>query len=240
MAAAPITANRTQSGRMTSPIVAVYALLLTLTLALTSMAAVEMDVRMSQAQIEKLGRQYGQQAKKRLLAWQRLIDETGSDPEDIKLRKINKFFNQVRFISDIEHWGKKDYWATPVEFLISNGGDCEDFTIAKYYTLRQVGVPVEKLSLAYVKALELNQAHMVLTYYEKPSSTPLILDNLISRIKPANRRPDLLHVYSFNADNLWLTKKGRRSTLVGTSDQLKPWVKLKSRIQNLDKDINVQ
>ncbi|WP_243432118.1 transglutaminase-like cysteine peptidase [Aliamphritea spongicola] len=240
MTARPVAANKHQSGKMTSPVIAVYALLLTLTLALTSMAAVEMDVRMSQAQIEKLGRQYGEQAKKRLLAWQRLIDEIGTDPEDIKLRKVNKFFNQVRFIDDIKHWGKKDYWATPVEFLISNGGDCEDFTIAKYYTLRQVGVPVEKLSLAYVKALELNQAHMVLTYYEKPSSTPLILDNLISRIKPANRRPDLLHVYSFNADNLWLTKKGRRSTLVGTSDQLKPWVKLKSRIQNLDKDINVQ
>ena len=143
MTARSVAANQYQSGNLTSPVVAVCALLLALTLALSSMAAVEMDVRMSQAQIEKLGRQYGEQAKKRLQAWQRLIEEIGTDPEDIKLRKVNKFFNQVRFIDDIKHWGKKDYWATPVEFLISNGGDCEDFTIAKYYTLRQVGVPVE-------------------------------------------------------------------------------------------------
>ncbi|WP_315983103.1 hypothetical protein [Aliamphritea spongicola] len=63
MTARPVAANKHQSGKMTSPVIAVYALLLTLTLALTSMAAVEMDVRMSQAQIEKLGRQYGEQAK---------------------------------------------------------------------------------------------------------------------------------------------------------------------------------
>jgi predicted transglutaminase-like cysteine proteinase len=159
-------------------------------------------------------------------------------PEKEKLKQVNDFFNQVRFLDDIKHWGKKDYWATPVEFLISNGGDCEDFSIAKYYTLKEVGVDMDKLSISYVKALKLNQAHMVLTYYEKPSAMPVVLDNLIPEIKPASQRTDLLHVYSFNGDNLWLSKKGRRTTLVGTSDRLGPWVQLKSRLENNRVNVN--
>ncbi len=189
---------------------------------------------MSDAQIKKLGQKYGEMAERRLRSWQNLMKEIANADEAEKLDKVNRFFNQMEFVDDIIHWKQKDYWASPVEFLITNGGDCEDFSIAKYYTLRQAGVPIEKLSIAYVKALRLNQAHMVLTYYATPKATPMILDNLIPDIKPANRRPDLQHVYSFNGDNLWLSKKGRRSTLVGTSDQLKPWVQLQSRMVNQD------
>ena len=202
------------------------------------MADSALDVRMSSAEIKQLGDKYGEMAERRLKAWQQLMVEIADQSEDEKLFRVNRFFNQLQFVDDIIHWKKSDYWASPVEFLISNGGDCEDFSIAKYYTLRQVGVPIEKLSIAYVKALRLNQAHMVLTYYPSPSATPLILDNLIPEIKPASRRPDLAHVYSFNGDNLWLSKKGRRSTLVGTSDQLKPWVQLRSRMEN--QDINLK
>jgi predicted transglutaminase-like cysteine proteinase len=187
-------------------------------------------IRLSQAAINELGQTYGEPARRRLAAWQRLLEDLADADEATKLREVNRFFNQVRFLDDIIHWKKTDYWATPVEFLVSNGGDCEDFSIAKYYTLRELGVPIEKMSIAYVKALELNQAHMVLTYYPTPSDVPLVLDNLISDIKPASQRPDLLHVYSFNGDNLWLTKKGRRADLVGASDRLKPWVQLQSRI----------
>jgi len=213
-------------------------LLLLLTLTYSLIAAPAMDVTMSEAEIRKIGQRYGEMAERRLRAWQKLIIDIADLSEDEKLNQVNKFFNQVRFLDDIVHWKKTDYWASPVEFLVSNGGDCEDFSIAKYYTLRQVGVPMEKLSIAYVKALRLNQAHMVLTYYPTPKQIPLILDNLIGEIKPANRRQDLQHVYSFNGDNLWLTKKGRRSTLVGTSDQLKPWVQLQTRMEN--QDINLK
>ncbi|WP_371871902.1 transglutaminase-like cysteine peptidase [Pontibacterium sinense] len=190
------------------------------------------SVRLSKAYIEKLGREYGHRAKRRLRNWQRLLDNLQNDSEAEKIRKVNDFFNKVRFVNDINHWKKEDYWATPVEFLITNGGDCEDFSIAKYYTLREVGVPDSKMSIAYVKAIEYNQAHMVLTYYKTPDSMPVILDNLIPQIKPANQRPDLIHVYSFNGDNLWLTKKGRRAEIVGTSDRLEHWVKLRSRLEN--------
>ena len=50
----------------------------------------------------------------------------------------NDFFNALPWISDDEHWGKRDYWATPIEMLATNGGDCEDFSIGKYLTLTQL------------------------------------------------------------------------------------------------------
>lgn len=187
---------------------------------------------LSIAYIEKIGRQYGPEAKQRLLSWKRLIKNNEYAPEEMKLRRVNTFFNKLKFVDDIEHWQQEDYWATPVEFLISNGGDCEDFSIAKYYTLREMGVADEKLSIAYVKALDYNEAHMVLTYYKKPNSTPLVLDNLIAQIKPANERPDLHHVYSFNGNNLWLSKKGKRAKIIGTSDRLEHWVKLRERLSS--------
>jgi len=208
------------------------ALLLCVAASLVLLADSGGSVRLSQEQINQLGRTYGETARRRLTRWQQLMNGLADADEMTKLHEVNRFFNQVRFVSDAEHWHKEDYWATPVEFLVSNGGDCEDFSIAKYYTLRELGVPIEKMSIAYVKALELNQAHMVLTYYEAPDRVPLVLDNLTPAIMTADQRRDLQHVYSFNGDNLWLTKKGRRADLVGTSDQLKPWVQLQSRIEN--------
>ncbi|MGY8869438.1 MAG: transglutaminase-like cysteine peptidase [Pseudomonadales bacterium] len=215
-----------------------YACITLLCLTASMFALSDISIRLSNAYIQKLGDKYGPQAELRLQAWQSLIADIADMPEKEKLKQVNDFFNQVRFLDDIKHWGKKDYWATPVEFLISNGGDCEDFSIAKYYTLKEVGVDMDKLSISYVKALKLNQAHMVLTYYEKPSAMPVVLDNLIPEIKPASQRTDLLHVYSFNGDNLWLSKKGRRTTLVGTSDRLGPWVQLKSRLENNRVNVN--
>ncbi len=217
--------------RTRGPALVLLLLILALAASLTLLAADNTSIRLSEATINELGRTYGEPARRRLSAWQRLLTDLADADEQTKMREVNRFFNQIRFIDDIIHWKKTDYWATPVEFLVSNGGDCEDFSIAKYYTLRELGVPIEKMSIAYVKALELDQAHMVLTYYPEPDMVPLVLDNLIPDIKPASQRQDLLHVYSFNGDNLWLSKKGRRADLVGTSDQLKPWVQLQSRIE---------
>ncbi|WP_245578223.1 transglutaminase-like cysteine peptidase [Marinobacterium litorale] len=227
------TANSTRKQRYR---VLNLSVVLSLILALASIASD--GVRLSAEQIAEYGRLYGDQAQRRLTAWQKLMSDLADAPETEKLERVNAFFNQVRFLDDIDHWRQEDYWATPVEFLISNGGDCEDFSIAKYYTLNELGVDVSKMSLAYVKALELNQAHMVLTYYPSEDAVPLVLDNLIGEIKTADQRPDLLHVYTFNGDNLWLTKRGRRSQLVGSADRLKPWVQVQSRIDT--NNVNVQ
>ncbi|MDD3815589.1 MAG: transglutaminase-like cysteine peptidase [Desulfocapsaceae bacterium] len=166
--------------------------------------------------------------QQRIVDWHVLIKEQRDAPEMEKLKSVNDFFNRLEFVDDLDHWGKDDYWATPQEMLVSNGGDCEDFATAKYFTLRQLAIPDEKLRLVYVKSLELKQPHMVLSYYAEPTSDPLIMDNLVSAILFASQRTDLIPVYSFNAQGLWLTKK-ERSERLGGAERLSLWQALQSR-----------
>jgi len=174
--------------------------------------------------------EFGEEAHGRLETWQNLHDMASRAAVDRQLRLVNSFFNRVSFVSDIAHWGEEDYWATPVELLTTNGGDCEDFSIAKYLTLKSMGVPDEQLRIVYVKALELNQAHMVLAWYPEPDADPLILDNLINEIKPASQRPDLEPVYSFNGDGLWLNRSGGDSKRIGEARKLEHWQSLNDRL----------
>lgn len=186
--------------------------------------------RLDQELLDTVVQNYGGQAKQRLLDWQSLINDDQSSNDLERLQKVNDFFNRQEFISDLLLWKDKDYWATPVEFLAQNGGDCEDFSIAKYFTLKKLGVDENKLNLTYAKAVELNQAHMVVTYYGQPDDEPLILDNLIDEIKPASLRPDLLPVFSFNGIGLWLAKERGRGKLVGNSSRYKNWQDLLGRM----------
>lgn len=139
----------------------------------------------------------------RLLEWRDLLGSDLRMPEFEKLRMVNLYFNRrLRFSDDIRIWGQRDYRVTPVEALVKGAADCEDYALAKYFSLRQLGVPASKLRITYVKALRLNQAHMVLTYYPSPKAAPLVLDNLNNEIRPARERDDLLPVYAFNAEGV--------------------------------------
>ena len=166
--------------------------------------------------------------QKRLTDWYVLIRENRERPETERLTLVNDFFNQLEFVDDLTHWGKDDYWATPQEMLVSGGGDCEDFATAKYFTLRQLNIPNEKLRLIYVKSLSLNQPHMVLGYYPEPAANPLILDNLIKKILFSSERTDLLPVYSFNDRGVWVIKE-QDSEPVGGAERLSLWRELQAK-----------
>jgi predicted transglutaminase-like cysteine proteinase len=191
-------------------------------------------IRLEQKVLESAERKYGAIARKRLEDWQQLLDTGSAKAENDKLTAANSFFNRVPWISDPDHWKKADYWATPVEMLASNGGDCEDFAIAKYFTLVALGVPMEKLKITYVKTRDpnpINQSHMVLAYYAKVDSVPLVLDNLVPEIKSASARPDLTPVYSFNGDGLWLAKeRGSGKQVQGGSSNIAFWRELTARM----------
>ncbi len=198
------------------------------TLAFIALASLLTGVRghhdgLPQALMEAVREEYGRGAENRLRLWQELIHDNLDKSPGEKLRLVNEFFNSARFVDDRELWGVRDYWATPVEFLSLHAGDCEDFTIAKYFTLREMGVDSDKMRMTYVKAIELDQAHMVLAYYQTPSSDPLILDNLISSIRPASERQDLVPVYSFNGDNLWLSRTRNEQVKAGEPGQIGHW-----------------
>ena len=207
----------------------ILLLLLFFSVGLNQLIAKEL-IEIDKSTLVKVEKEYGAEAIKRLESWQDLVRLEKGTTEKEKLTKVNSFFNQYRFVDDIDHWGKKDYWATPIEFLASEGGDCEDFALAKYFTLKSLGIPEKKLYLTYVKAIQLNQAHMVLTYYSTPSAEPLVLDNLKDTIQLASKRTDLLPVYTFNGDGLWLAKQRGKGKFVGDSGRLKRWNDLKSRM----------
>jgi predicted transglutaminase-like cysteine proteinase len=183
--------------------------------------------------IQQVSAFYGERAGKRVLAWRNMLANTQSLSEQEKLRQVNDFFNQLYFVDDIELWGKKDYWATPLEFLGTSAGDCEDFSIAKYFSLRELGVDDKKLRLVYVKAIRLDQFHMVVAYYPTPSSEPVLLDNLDPEIKRASLRRDLLPIYSFNGSRLWLMKERGQGELAGNSSRLGLWNDLRNRVDTL-------
>jgi predicted transglutaminase-like cysteine proteinase len=123
------------------------------------------------------------------------------------LGPVNDFFNRVPSVEDRLVWGVEDYWATPSETLSVNGADCEDYAIAKYFTLKELGIPVARLRFVYARTWwSRDSAHLVLAYYPTPGAEPLILDNLQGGIEPASNRPDLTPVFTFNDEDLMMAQ----------------------------------
>ena len=101
---------------------------------------------------------------------------------------------------------------------------CEDFSIAKYVSLQMIGIDNQHLRMIYVRAKTGSLpavAHMVLGYYPQPTDEPLILDNLISSIRPASMRSDLSPVFSFNNDGLWVG--GATASAADPTTRLSRW-----------------
>jgi predicted transglutaminase-like cysteine proteinase len=183
----------------------------------------------SERLIQAYSQRFGPLAVERLQAWKRYARARGAAPgtERDLLDEVNRLLNRIAFVEDLAHWGEEDYWATPAESVASNGADCEDYTIAKYFLLKELGVPIARLRLTYVKSVKLNQAHMVLAYYARPDAEPLVLDNLEDRVRPASQRPDLIPVYSFNDEEVWVEMRGRS----GSPQQIRNWSALIERLE---------
>jgi predicted transglutaminase-like cysteine proteinase len=191
-------------------------------------------VRLSNQLLSLSEQRYGTPARERLLDWESLLNSNAFSTELEKLEKVNEFFNRIPQIDDIEHWQRQNYWATPTELLASGGGDCEDFALAKYFTLRHLGVADEKLQITYVKIFLPKsgsiRSHMVLSYYATAESDPLILDNLVTDVLPALRRRDLTPVYGFNGTGLWLARERKQGRQVESIDEFSLWNDLLERM----------
>ena len=176
---------------------------------------------------------YGAGAAESVVAWRRLIEETRTLPDNDKLNKVNAFFNRrLLFKTDMEVYKQEDYWATPLEFMGNGAGDCEDFVIAKYMTLEILGIGNEHLRLIYVRykvGSTAPIAHMVLGYYPQPAQEPLILDNMISSVRPASMRTDLTPVFSFNSEGLWVG--GATASAADPTARLSQWRNVLERMR---------
>jgi predicted transglutaminase-like cysteine proteinase len=182
------------------------------------------DFSLDREVLRKAEVRYGKAAHDRLIAWEELIRQDRSSNDLDKLKKANHFFNsRIRFANDYDVWGVQDYWATPIEFICKGAGDCEDFAIAKYFTLKAMGLPDERLKITYVKAVQQNMHHMVLTYYSDPEAEPLVLDNLVDSINPASKRTDLVPIFSFNGSGLWMAKQRGQGKMAGSANRIRLW-----------------
>ncbi len=177
--------------------------------------------------LEKIEKDYGRFAPKRVLALVKTMNSVRDGSDMDKLKAVNDFFNRVPYANDQDIWGVSDYWATRYEFIGKDKGDCEDYVIAKYFTLKELGVDTSKLFMSYVKSTRYNASHLVLTYYETPKSIPMVLDNYNFKILPATERDDLVPIYSFSGDDLFNAKQAQVGKLLPASTkQNKSWTEM--------------
>lgn len=185
---------------------------------------------------ESVVQRWGSSGAQRYKNWRKFLPSADVGSELDRLKRVNEFFNrQVVFTDDPTAWGQPDYWATLLETLGNGRGDCEDFVIAKYFTLKLLGVAPDRLRLVYVRVRSGASdavpplAHMVLAYYAQPDADPLVLDNLITDIRPASRRPDLVPVFSFNSDGIFSGAIGKSDEKIGGIGRLSRWEDLLKR-----------
>lgn len=186
--------------------------------------------------IQAVQQLYGSSAAAIAKDWSDALNIFQAEAEQKKLNDVNEYVNRkLSFESDLIVWAREDYWATPIEALLKGSGDCEDYAIAKYFALKFSGVPVSKLRITYVKARiggkdsNITQAHMVLTYYSTPDAEPLVLDNLVSEIRPASRRTDLAPIFSFNSEGVWAA--GSSTPHQGSGSRLSKWADLAAKMK---------
>jgi predicted transglutaminase-like cysteine proteinase len=133
-------------------------------------------------------------------AWQAMIRNQAGHPPRIQLDTINRFLNGWRYREDSANYGRRDYWATPLEFF-RRSGDCEDYAIVKYVTLRQLGFAAEDLRVVVVRDVVRDLAHAVLAVYL--DDQVYILDNLTRAVVPQEQMAQYVPYYSINETTRW-------------------------------------
>lgn len=171
-----------------------------------------------------------QEAKARIQQWQAFVAANRHKPERDQIVAVNAYFNGMQFVEDVILWHRQDYWATPLQVLVAAAGDCEDFAIAKYFTLREMGVPNDRLRITYVwnydTPLGRPQPHMVLTYATASKDEPMVLDILTRDIETLKQRTALEPVYALNSERLWVVVNNTQVIPAGSPVQLSAWRRL--------------
>lgn len=152
-----------------------------------------------------------------------------------KLSHVNSFLNKIIPKIDNNFYEMDDYWATPKEFLINGHGDCEDYAIAKYFTLIELGIKKENLYLSIVNVKGYKGLHMILLYSENKNESPLVLDNLSFRVLPLNKRADLIPKIAFNEFNSYSLNNDKflKKAKINWQGDNK-WKKLLNRVYSLN------
>ena len=142
--------------------------------------------------------------KCRVQEWQAFLATLSDKPKTEQVEAVNRFMNKHAYIEDMPNYGVPDYWATPREFLTKDG-DCEDYAIAKYMSLRQLGFSDSQLRIVVLQDLNLNVAHAVLVVYLDGKT--LLLDNQIKQVVDTEKVRHYRPLFSINERSWWLHKR---------------------------------
>ena len=191
-----------------------FIFFLMILLAIGSLHAKEFATK---SQIKKLQKEYGGRSGERLTNWNNLMKSLVGKSHITQARKIDAYFNQYQYKYDSTIKNVRyavDTWRTFRNFLGQLGGDCEDYALAKYYSLRRLGVPKEKLKFfsGYIGTQYKGGRHMVLAYVPKKNSDPLILDNNTIYAEYLSKRTNLKPFVYFNELEYGVMSDDERAT----------------------------
>lgn len=133
--------------------------------------------------------------------WRTFLAETRRLSPRAQIETVNREMNSHRYVVDPRNWGRTDYWASPGQFT-RRDGDCEDFAIAKFLSLRALGFANDDLRIVVLQDLNLRLAHAILVVYH--DGEYLVLDNQISTVVPADVVRHYRPIYSINETRWWL------------------------------------
>lgn len=136
--------------------------------------------------------------------WETLLRRLANKPLPEKIEAVNRFFNAIAYVSDEDNFGINDYWQTPYE-MMANGGDCEDYAIAKYISLKRLGVPETAMRIVVVKDMNLDgSVHAMLEV--KFENKAYILDNQAKTVLPLARVFHYEPIFAINESKWWSYK----------------------------------
>jgi predicted transglutaminase-like cysteine proteinase len=118
-----------------------------------------------------------------------------------QMRAVNHYFNTFPYIEDINNYGKTDYWASPLQ-MMKNSGDCEDYAISKFVSLRMLGWDNDDLRIVIVRDKVRDINHAVLA--ADAGGGEMILDNLASQPLPSRTVIQYSPYYAVNETSRWI------------------------------------
>jgi len=132
---------------------------------------------------------------------QELTEQLKSQDDWEKIISINTFVNQIRYREDIQTYGINDYWAIPQEFFDNEMGDCEDYSLSKYYALKAAGIKIDNLQIAVVKDVNIGIHHAILVV--KHDGKNYVLDNRLDQVVAEEQLRHYKMIYTINEKNWW-------------------------------------
>lgn len=137
--------------------------------------------------------------------WKAFLRSIKAKDRISQVRAVNSYMNRQRYLTDPRNYGVKDYWATPGQFFKRNG-DCEDYAIAKFMSLRALGFDNKDMRIVVLQDLNLRIGHAILVVHLNGQA--LVLDNQVRSVVRAETIRHYRPIYSINERSWWLHRRG--------------------------------